>query len=69
MSRKGDVRSKFRLGYIVFGILIVIEIIEYGVGTRLRSGSWPYLGILAVIGAWPILRYFMHIFELRRRKE
>lgn len=69
MMRKSDLKSKFRLGYVVFAVLIVIEIIEYAVGTRLRSGSWPYLGVLAVIGAWPILQYFMHIFELRRRKE
>lgn len=58
-------RGKLRLGYIVFGILIVIEVTEYLVGTTMRSGAWPYLAILALVGAWPILYYFMHINQLK----
>ncbi|MBI4289168.1 MAG: cytochrome C oxidase subunit IV family protein [Chloroflexi bacterium] len=69
MARKGDLQRKLRLGYVVFGVLMVIEIVEYVVGTGLRSGNWPYLGILAIVGAWPILRYFMHIQQLRKPKE
>lgn len=69
MTPKPDLKSKLRLGFIVFGVLMVIEIIEYVLGTTMKSGNWPYLGLLAIIGAWPILQYFMHIFELRRHKE
>ena len=69
MTPKPDLKSKLRLGFIVFGALMVIEISEYVLGTRMKSGNWPYLGLLAIIGAWPILQYFMHIFELWRRKE
>ena len=69
MSKKPNLRFKLRLGLIVFGVLLVIEIVEYVLGTTMKTGNWPYLGLLAIIGAWPILQYFMHIFELRRHKE
>ena len=62
---KPNLKSQLRLGYIVFGALLAIEVIEYLVGTTMRSGAWPYLAILALVGAWPILYYFMHI-SLRR---
>ncbi len=61
--------AKMRLGYGVFGVLMAIELVEYAVGTRVRSGNWPYLAVLAVIGAWPILAYFMHIRQLRKGEE
>ncbi len=69
MNKKPNLKFKLRLGFIVFGALMVIEIAEYVLGTRMKTGNWPYLGLLAIIGAWPILQYFMHIFDLRRHKE
>ena len=69
MIRKPDLKFKLRIGYIVFGVLVVIEIAEYVLGTMMKTGNWLYLGLLAIIGACPILQYFMHIFELRLPKE
>lgn len=66
---KNTLKSKLRLGFIVFGVLVAIEIIEYIIGVYVKSGSWPFLGILAVIGAWPILYYFMHIGQLKKPEE
>ncbi|GEM_PF-900183 len=63
--RKPDFKGKLRLGTLVFAVLVVIEVVEYFVGTMLQSGSWPFLGILALAGAWPILYYFMHIRQLK----
>lgn len=67
--KKPDLNKKLRLGFIVFGVLIVIEIVEYIVGTAMQRGSWPFLGVLALVGAWPILYYFMHIKQLKRPEE
>ncbi|HXH08896.1 MAG TPA: hypothetical protein VNP04_03895 [Alphaproteobacteria bacterium] len=61
--------SRMRLGFLVFGVLMTIEIIEYLVGTVFTQGAWPYLGLLAVVGAWPIIRYFMHITQLWHPEE
>ncbi|MBI2165575.1 MAG: hypothetical protein HYU29_04135 [Chloroflexi bacterium] len=66
---KPELGAKMRLGLVVFGVLMAIEIIEYLVGTSVRAGAWPFLAILAAIGAWPIVRYFMHIPQLWQREE
>ena len=60
---------KMRLGLYVFGVLMVVEVVEYLVGTGIKKGAWPYLAALALIGAWPILYYFMHVTGLWRTKE
>jgi len=65
MPRPG-LEGKLRFGFVVLGILIALEITEYVVGTTIKSGAWHYLAVLAVIGAWPILQYFMHITHLWR---
>lgn len=62
----GNLRGKLRAGYMVFGALIGIKIAEFLIITLIRSGAWPYLAILALAGAWPILYYFMHIRQLWR---
>ena len=69
MTGSPKLEAKMRLGLAVFGALVVIEIVEYAVGVTLRGGAWPYLAILAVVGAWPIVYYFMHILQLWRPKE
>lgn len=66
---KPDLKKKLRLGFVVLGVLMVIEVIEYILGTAIQKGSWPFLGVLALIGAWPILYYFMHIKQLKRPEE
>ncbi len=66
---RADLGSKLRFGFIVFGILVAIEVVEYALGTMLKSGAWPYLLLLAMLGAWPIVQFFMHIRQLWRPKE
>ncbi len=68
-NSKPELGAKMRLGFIVFGVLMVIEIVEYLVGTSVRAGNWLILAPLALVGAWPILRYFMHIVQLWRPEE
>lgn len=61
--------AKMRLGFIVFGVLMVIEVAEYILGVNMKRGAWLYLAPLAAVGAWPIVRYFMHLPQLWRREE
>jgi hypothetical protein len=58
-----------RLGLIVFGVVMAAEVIEFVVGVNMKGGAWPFLAVLAVIGAWPIVRYFMHVTQLWRHEE
>jgi heme/copper-type cytochrome/quinol oxidase subunit 4 len=61
--------ARMRLGFIVLAALMVIEIVEYAIGVTMKRGSLPYLAVLAIIGAWPIVQYFMHIAQLWHREE
>ncbi|MBI2918633.1 MAG: hypothetical protein HYY01_11680 [Chloroflexi bacterium] len=66
---KSGMKPKLRLGFVVFGVLVAIEVAEYVLGTSIQKGVWPFLAVLAVIGAWPIVNYFMHIKQLWRPEE
>jgi len=57
-------KRRLSVGFAVFGALIGIKVVEYFFGTRIHSGAWPYLVVLAFAGAWLILSYFMHIGQL-----
>ena len=61
--------QKMRLGYIIFVVLMVVEVGEYVVGVGLNSGAIPWLVILAVPGAGLIFYYYMHISQLWRPEE
>ena len=52
-----EVRAKRRLrtGYIIFGALVSIKIVEYLISKTVPTGNWPYLAILALISAWLII--------------
>jgi hypothetical protein len=67
--RKPSLKAKMRLGFIVFGVMLTLEVTEYTVGVTMKSGAWPFLAILAVMAAWPIVNYFMHITHLWRSEE
>lgn len=54
---------------MVFAVLIALEIAEYVLGTAIKSGGWLVLAPLAIIGSWPIVRYYMHINQLRHPEE
>jgi len=68
-GEKGELSAKMRLGLVVFVVLIAIEILEYALGVTIKHGNWRILAPLAVIGAWPIVRYFMHVKQLWRPEE
>ena len=69
MTGSRDDRShKMRLGLWILGWLVVIEVAEYLVGVNFRHALIP-LVILTVPPAWLILRYFMHIGQLRGGRE
>ena len=73
-SRGGKVarrllEAKLRFGFVVFGVLVALEVAEYVLGVTMKTGAWPFLAILATIAAWPIVHYFMHIMQLKRPKE
>lgn len=66
---RSTLEAKLRFGFFVFGILMLMEVLEYALGVSMKSGSWPFLAVLAVIAAWPIVYYFMHIMRLKRPEE
>jgi len=55
-----------QLGLWVLGLLVAIEVVEFVIGVNLRHALIP-LVLLAIPPAWLILRYFMHIDQLRGR--
>jgi len=67
--KTNGLRRKLMIGFGVFGALAVIKVIEYFVGTRVKTGGWPYLLVLAFAGAVSILYYFMHINDLGKTKD
>lgn len=66
---KPEQKWLMRLGLWVLVALMLVEIIEYIAGVRIKRGAWPILAFLAVPGAGLILYYFMHIPQLWRREE
>ena len=58
-------RKKRQLGLIVFAGLIGLDIFEFGVGTLMPRGNLIPLAILMIPQAWLIVRYFMHVHELK----
>lgn len=68
MADKG-LSKRLRTGYIVFGALVGIKVLEYLIVTLVHQGGWPYMAILAFAGAWLIFYYFMHVYQLWRRSK
>lgn len=64
-----DYRRKVRLGVRVFAGLLALDVLEYVVGVSMRTGSTLPLAILALPTAWLIMRYYMHIQQVRRGGE
>ncbi len=65
MKNTQELKRKLAVGYAVFGGLIAIKIVEYFIGTRVRSGGWAPLAVLGILAAGLICYYFMHIYQLR----
>lgn len=56
--------SKLRLGWIVIGGLALLTAIEYWVAVSIHSNPLPYLAVIALVKAWLIVQYFMHVAQL-----
>ena len=67
--RKSDLRSRLRLGVVIFVVLMIVEVAEYIIGASLNSGATVFLVVLAVPGAGLIVYYYMHISQLWRPEE
>lgn len=61
--------AKLRLGWIVIGGLVVLTAVEYWVAISIHSSPLPYLAVIALIKAWLIVQYFMHVAQLWRKEE
>ena len=61
-------KAAYRLGVMVLIGLAVLTIIEFYVAL-LPSGAITALFIIALIKAWAILQYFMHIKNLWAEEE
>jgi hypothetical protein len=59
---------KLQTGFIVFGTLAGIKIIEYAVSRFVPAGDFLYLLVLAFISAGFIMHYYKHIGELFNSK-
>ena len=59
-------RHAFRIGAIVGLLLVVDDLVEYVLGRTMKSGALIPLIIIDTPAAWAILRYYMHIQQLRR---
>ena len=55
-----------RIGWLVAFGLVVLTGVEYWIAVSLSGSTFPYLVVIALIKAWLILRYFMHIRQLWR---
>ncbi len=60
-SRKA---AAYRLGLLVILGLAVLTVVEYEVAVKLHSNVLLYLMIIALVKAWLIVQYFMHVSQL-----
>lgn len=66
MSRRPEgLGRRMRLGLWVFGWLVLLEVAEFVVGRTLGHTLIPLI-ILALPADWLILRYYMHLDQLRK---
>ena len=62
--------SPYRQIYIVFGVLVVLTIVEFIIATvDLPLGGGIFLILIALAKAGLIVQFFMHIYRLWRDEE
>ncbi len=61
--------EKMRRGLVVIVILAVLTVIEFIIAISLDTGRFGLLTVIALIKAWFILDYFMHISQLWKTEE
>ena len=59
----GSKVAQLRRGWVVFLGLGLLTIVEYWVATSF-AGALPYLAVIALIKAWLVIQYFMHVAQL-----
>lgn len=57
--------ARVRTGYVVFAALAVATAVEYVVAVSDVPGSLLVLAVVALLKAWLIVDYFMHVRALR----
>ena len=55
------IRDKLRKGLFVIAALAVLTAVEFAVALGLSGGRFAILSLIAVVKAWLILDYFMHV--------
>lgn len=58
-----DKESAWRRGWVVFVVLAVLTLVEYGISVGI-SDPWPWLTLVAVAKAGAIVAYFMRFMDL-----
>lgn len=66
-ERKSDLSNEQGRGWKVFIALAVLTAIEFGISIGLTN-PLPALTAIALIKAWLIITYFMHIPQLWRKE-
>ncbi len=61
-------QALYRRGFIVLIVLAVLTALEYYVAL-LPNTATPALFIIALVKAWAILQYFMHVYTLWSKEE
>jgi hypothetical protein len=69
MGKEKHKEEYMRLGWVVFVGLALLTVAEFGIVIWLGSGILPYLAVIVLFKAGLILYYFMHIGQLRLRRE
>ncbi len=64
-----EYKGRMRIGTQTLIGLVVFDAVEYWVGVAFRRGATLFLAVLAIPQAWLIVRYFMHVQQLRRGGE
>ena len=64
-----SLKSALRLGLWVFIALVVLSVVEYGVGQVVKHGNLPYMVIMNLVDATLIVYFFMHVAQLWRKEE
>ena len=55
------IRDRLRTGLVVIAALAVLTAVEFAVAIALDDGRLAILTLIAVVKAWLILDYFMHV--------
>lgn len=63
-SRKA---APFRTGWVVFWGLAALTAVEFAISAAAPQ-PLPFLAAIALIKAWLIVRFFMHVLQLWKRE-